>query len=202
MTVRNLSELDRDICQPLGRILQEAFADGFIGTGKINISHTIPTAALGTSWNGVYQLFTTLDAVATSLIVGANVKLHFTDNAGIIMRGAANAALQIMLTSSGTPDLTLGDVHGIALEYHLDHTGGGPTDAYCFHVHAGTYKWDGFLKIQNAGDAGDSFHSASSTKVVGFDSNSNIKKIPVKIHGGENLYYILVGEAMAEVTPS
>lgn len=38
MTSRNLSELDRDICQPLGRILQEAFEDGIIG--KVTITNT------------------------------------------------------------------------------------------------------------------------------------------------------------------
>lgn len=35
--IRDLSTLDRDICQPLGRILQEAFSDGMDNVPRINI---------------------------------------------------------------------------------------------------------------------------------------------------------------------
>ena len=36
MSERNLADLDRDIAQPLGRILQEAGADGLVTESKIS----------------------------------------------------------------------------------------------------------------------------------------------------------------------
>lgn len=45
MTARNLGTIDRDICQPLGRLIQEAFADGIIGdlilSGNLNLGGSI-----------------------------------------------------------------------------------------------------------------------------------------------------------------
>lgn len=50
MTARNLGTIDRDICQPLGRLIQEAFADGIIG--DINLSGNLILGGVITGGQG------------------------------------------------------------------------------------------------------------------------------------------------------
>jgi len=205
MSVKNLATLDRDICQPLGRILQEAFADGFIGTGTIRISNTVSADPGGGLANGQFQYAVNVTAVlVNSVVCAGEFRLNFAAGCAIGKPGYVNSVLRCRIdeVGSGQPDLSGGDVAGISFEYFLDDTGGAPRDKFVLDVMAGASKWEGLLRIGNHGDCGESVHSATANKVVGFDSDSIVKKIPVKIAGAGAPYYILVGEAMAEVTPN
>jgi len=205
MTVRNLATLDRDIFQPLGRLLQEAFADGLIATGTMRISKTVAADPGDGFSNGQFQYITILDcALVNTAIVGAEIRLLFAAGCAISMPGAVNPVLRLRIDEVGSdqPNLDGGDVAAISCEYYLDETGGAPRDASIIDVVAGAFKWHYLLRTQNAGDCGESAHSASGTKVVGFDSDSLIKKIPVKLGNEPGDYYILAGKAMAEVTPN
>lgn len=76
MTVRNLATLDRDIFQPLGRILQEAFADGVIAEGTITRDKTIATAEIALFNTGAYQFKTTITGIGGSAnIHGMSVRM-------------------------------------------------------------------------------------------------------------------------------
>lgn len=204
MTVKNLATLDRDICQPLGRILQEAFADGFIGTGSISMTKAVAASEVGSSNNGLFQFQGELNRVTTHTVTTCQMRLSFGANTELSRPGLTNAVLQLRLDEIGDeqPDLSDGEVSALSCEYYIDETLGEPRDATVLHVAGGSTQFDYLLMIQNHGDCGESVHSASASKVVGFDSNSIIKKIPVKIAGAGVPYYILVGEAMAEVTPN
>jgi len=202
MSVKNLATLDRDICQPLGRILQEAFADGYIGTGSIRVSKAVTADPADGLSNGQFQYVTTLNcAMVNACVVGAEFKLNIA-NAGVIgMPGYTNPVLRLTIDENGddTPNLDGGELSALSCQYYIDEVGGAPRDATVLHVVAGAYNFDYLLMIQNAGDCGDSDHPGGANKVVGFDGDADIVKIPVKIAGRGTHYYILVGQEMAEV---
>lgn len=53
MTVRNLATLDRTVFQPLGRILQEAFSDGFNATGLPHWGSAATPCTVATGLHGL-----------------------------------------------------------------------------------------------------------------------------------------------------
>lgn len=201
MTVRNLATLDRTVFQPLGRLLQEAFADGFSMTGTIAQTKTftsagtsnramymvgnLDSASTGAIW-GMFKFRTYVNNVMTSVVHALCANLHFKDAAEIkVTSGHWNSALYATVETEvavTAPDLSGGSVAGISLEYYVDETTGAPAKAYAIYVHAGTYNWDGLLAIRNAGDCGDS----AMTGDHAFDAAD--KCIPVDVAG--TVYYI------------
>lgn len=165
MTIRNLATLDRNICQPLGRIIQEAFADGFIGTGSINMAHTLIASEAGSSWDGIHKFKTTVNIAMESLIVAAQMKLEFGADAIITLPGYTNSILQLFLSGSAKPNLDGGDISCLDFEYHIDETNGAPRIAVPMHFAAEEpgANFDALFNTQNFGDIGDEASSGTPT---------------------------------------
>lgn len=217
MSVRNLSTLDRDMFQPLGRIIQEAFADGLIGTGTVTITKTftaagttnramyltgnLDSASTGALW-GMYKFRTYVNNVMTSVVHTLCANLHFKDAAEIVVTsGHWNSALYATVETEVTttaPDLSGGSVAALSAEYYVDESTGAPAKAYVLYVHAGTYNWDGLVAIRNAGDLGESASGGDeAAHVVGFDGDGSTIKIPIDRAG--TTYYLLAGTAIQNV---
>jgi len=188
MTVRNLATLDRDIFQPLGRILQEAFADGLIATGTIARTKTVsadPADGLGT---GQFLFTTILTApLVSSVIVGAEVRLMLS--AGVTALGLsfyANAALRVRIDEVGNdqPNLSNACLHGISLEYYVDDTAGVPEVKTPIQATAGGCKWNGLFAINNPGDCGEAVCSSPTTQ-----DDAGDYRIPVFINA-HDLFYL------------
>jgi len=202
MAVQTLSSLDRTVFQPLGRIIQEAFSDGLIGTGTMRIAKSITADPGDGLSNGQFQYITNVNyAMVNSVVCCAEFRLNFAAGSAIALPGYVNPVVRARIDEVGSdqPDLSGADVAAFAAEYYLDEAGGAPRDASVIDVMAGSYKWHYLLRIGNAGDCGESAHSGGAGKVVGFDGDANIRKIPLKIAGAGVDYYFLVGEQMAEV---
>ena len=222
MTVRNLATLDRDIFQPLGRILQEAFADGFIGTGSITITKPFTgssgynkvmylTGELDGGGGCAYGMFKFRTYVNSVLTADAHVicaNLHFKDDAELSPPAPEQAHAPLYVTveteiTSVAPDLSGGNLAALYVGYYINEGVGAPAKAYVIHCNASFAanmgQWDGILNIQTPGTVGDSLSGADeATHVIGFDGDGITRKIPVLIGGAT--YYLLVGTAIQGVT--
>ena len=202
MSIRNLATLDRDIFQPLGRIIQEAFADGFIGTGSIAITKDFAgsTSAYnraiymigeldgGAALNGMFKFRTYVNGTMTSLVQVVCANLHVKDDGLLIYSsGEYNSAFYATIEIEKT------SVAGSALNanlcayqacYYFDETTGAPANAYVLGVPNGTpHQWDGLLLAQSKEALGAHFAEDGSAVVT-----ANDIMIPVKIGG--SVYYI------------
>ena len=190
MTVRNLATLDRTVFQPLGRILQEAFADGLISTGTVAITRTIIADPADGLSSGQFKHVTILNGpLVNSVIVGAEFQLQLA--AGVTALGLSsyvNTVLRARIDEYGSdqPNMSGAHLSGISFEYYVDETGGAPYIATPLQVAAGAYKWDGLLSIMNPGDCGDATCDNATTQDDAAD-----KRIPIFVAGqGSNPFYL------------
>jgi len=158
----------------------------------------------GAGLNGMFKFRTYVNSTMTSLVQVVCANLHIKD-AGVITTGGGewNSAFYGTIeteTTTTQPDLSGGKVAGIQLAYYVDETTGAPARAAVIAVPAGfgagTYDWDCLLWT-GFSHVGDSDHAGGAGKVVGFDGDTDIRKIPV--YFGETVYYLLAGVGMAEV---
>lgn len=132
MTVRNFATLDRDICQPLGRIIQEAFTDGInaydlenkisypfriygvdLGVG-VNVRNIVSKLTLdGNMGTGsAYPLqahIETLGSFTVNDILGLSAYLNL--GTGVITASGRVAALQAMISGDGVAGTVTGDLY-------------------------------------------------------------------------------------------
>lgn len=168
MTVRNLATLDRTVFQPLGRILQEAFADGFIGTGTIAVTKTF-AAATGSKplvdmtatysganncYQGAFKFSTVIDADIDHIVHGLSTGLTLTDNAGFWPSYADGpAALRVNVSTQVTtlaPNLDGRGLNAITIGYYVDESQGAPQHAFPFQFNTDAAKgqWDGLFRAE------------------------------------------------------
>ena len=104
MTVRNLATLDRTVFQPLGRLLQEAFADGLIATGNIVRNHTVTTALIASYNDGTYLFKTTITGTGgVANIMGLTARM---DIQSVCSTGIASPFQVLMETTAADPNLS------------------------------------------------------------------------------------------------
>jgi len=209
MAIQDLSSLDRTVFQPLGRLLQEAFADGFTSTGSITVTKSFDQAtdynrilymtgnlAGGGGCNyGMFKFRTYIESALSHSAHTLCANLHIKDagelaDAGEWASSPIYATVETEVTTTA-PTLSGGSLAAIYIGYYVDESVAGPDKAYAiqFNNHP-SYNWDGLIRM-GAGDIGDSAHSATGSHVVGFDSDAAIRKIPVLIDGVT--HYLLVG---------
>ena len=204
--IRNLANLDRTVFQPLGRIIQEAFADGFVGTGSITITRAYTTSSgfnkglyltgsLDGGGGSAYGMFKFRTYVNSALSADAHTlcaNLHFKDDAELPAQGNpeyASAPLYVSCETEITsvaPDLSNGNLAAIYVGYYVNEGVGAPANAYVMHFNcsaeANMGKWDGLLNVQNPGDIGDVVNSSTPTWATPH------RRIPIKV--GPTTYYI------------
>jgi len=189
MTVRNLATLDRTVFQPLSRILQEAFANGFTSTGTVAITKTVAADPADGLSTGQFLHNTILTAPLTnSVIVGAEFRLMFGVGCTALgLEQYMNTAVRIRIDEVGNdqPNLSGAFLSGLAFEYYLDDTAGVPSRKTLLAAAAGACKWNGLLNINTAGDLGDATCDNATTQDDALD-----KRIPVFIGGLSYPHYI------------
>lgn len=168
MTVRNLANLDRTVFQPLGRILQEAFADGFISTGTMAITKSF-SEATGTKrlldmtatydganncYGGAFKFETIIDANVDHIVHGLSTSLTLTDNAGFWPSYAdgpcalrVNVSTDVAVTA---PDLDGVGINALTIGYYVDESTNPPQWAFPFQFNTDAAKgqWDGLLRME------------------------------------------------------
>lgn len=189
MTVRNLATLDREIFQPLGRIIQEAFADGFIGTGSITITKPFTgvsgynkvmylTGEISGAGGCAYGMFKFRTYVSAALSADAHTicaNLHFKDAAELPAQGHpeyASAPLYATLETEYTaayPDLSAGNLAALYVGYYINESIGAPAKAYVVTCNdsypaANMGQWDGLLRVKNYGGIGDATVANGTTQ--------------------------------------
>lgn len=197
MSVRNLATLDRTVFQPLGRILQEAFADGFIGTGNVTIAKTFSGATVqrlfdclvtysstGAPQYGAYRFYTLVDGALSAPAHGIATELRFGASSSIPATYAdGTAAMRIKLAVNGTPNFVGKGISAITFQNFLVETGGPPEFLYPFWFHCGAgCQFDGLF-----------YCDASGLGIVACEGDHTIlsedKLVPCKIDG--DTYYLL-----------
>jgi len=132
MTVRNFATLDRDICQPLGRIIQEAFTDGINAYDLENkISYPLKIYGVdlgeGVDVKNIFSKLTldgnmgnasaypvqahieTLGSFTVNEILGLSAYLNL--GAGAITASGRVAALQAMISGDGVAGTVSGELY-------------------------------------------------------------------------------------------
>jgi len=202
MTVRNLATLDRTVFQPLGRILQEAFADGFIGTGTIAVTKSF-SEATGTKrllnmtatydganncYGGAFKFTTIIDAAVDHIVHGLATGLELTDNAGFWPSYADGpCALRVNVSTNVSvtaPDLSGRGLNALTIGYYVDESEGAPEHAFPFQFNTDAAKgqWDGLLRAER--------DACLALKAHVTDSFSH--SIPIRIQAKD--YYIMLTE--------
>jgi len=167
----------------------------FAGTGgpKRGLYAVGEIAGAGHANYGMWKFRTYLSAAASQTVHTVCANLHFKEDAEITDSGEwASSPLYVTVETEGTAaDLSGGSLAGIYFGYYVDESEGAPSNAYLFHCNNhSSYNWDGLIRM-GAGDIGDSAHSATGSHVVGFDSDADLRKIPILIDSVT--YYFLVG---------
>ena len=124
MAVQALNSLDRTVFQPLGRIIQEAFADGFTGTGTINITKVFTGSSVynralymigeltnGAALNGMFKFRTYVDGTMTSLVQVVCGNLHVKDD-GVLIFGSGEYNSAFYATIETETTVTPGSADG------------------------------------------------------------------------------------------
>ena len=191
MTVRNLATLDRTVFQPLGRLLQEAFADGLIATGSISREKTVATAQVASFANGVYLFKSTLTGIGGTVHF-ANAMFH-VDITSAFTSGVVTAMKVLVECTGADPDLSgLSWVTAAEWGWNLSKAGAcaagltNPCVARYWHrysVYAGIDPPTHFLYANSAMMFGG--HYATNQPV----SQIGDAMIPIKLGG--NTYYLV-----------
>lgn len=201
MSVRNLSTLDRTVFQPLGRIIQEAFADGLIGTGtavvtktfadstgsKRLLNYTATFTGTNDSLYGCYKFGATVDADITKVIQVMGVDLHLTANAGFQQTYAdGNCALRLSVRSTGAPALAGQGISAISFQLQLDESTSAPQHLYpfSFNTDASKGQWDGLFRAER-----DACLALAAHHTDAFSHS-----IPIRV--GIKNYYIMLTETI------
>jgi hypothetical protein len=177
----------------------------FAGTGgpKRGLYAVGEIAGAGHANYGMWKFRTYLNAAASQTVHALCANLHLKDNAELTDTGEyASASMYVTVETEVTttaPDLSGGSLAGIYFGYYVDESTGAPANAYLFQTNTrASYSWDGILRMQNAGDLGDTPSGGDEANhVVGFDGDGETRKIPVDIAG--TTYYLLVGTAIQNV---
>jgi len=118
---RDLGAIDRDICQPLGRLIQEGFHDGLDNVGRINIkfdSLQYEGDIIGLQVRPAANVALKADGItpANAVIYGAQIMPRF--NNGIPGNSLVGAFVNPIL--KGTTGNLTGDVRGLELKIETE----------------------------------------------------------------------------------
>lgn len=173
MSVQTLSSLDRTVFQPLGRIIQEAFSDGFNATGLPHWGSaatpcTIASGAHGLEYRGkvtagasdgmAAYLEGYISGAATGICVAAGVWL--TVEAAAIASNEATA-LDVGVYAAATCDLSGAAV--IAGKFQTYVPAGSPPS---MHVQF-------WFNTDQSGDVPDAWFNAANAQAVAFTAGAN-----------------------------
>jgi len=194
MSVQTLSSLDRTVFQPLGRIIQEAFADGLIGTGSITITKdfattsgynklmylTVEISGAGGSAYGMFKFRTKVSGALSANAHAVCAQLFLDTGCTLINTPEYASAALYVTVETEVAGLTLsgGSLAALYIGYYVDESGAGPIDAYPFYFNTDQSKgqWDGLFMAQSFNDIGGVLTVESGD--AGYGS------IPVKVSGG------------------
>lgn len=195
MTVRNFATLDRDICQPLGRIIQEAFTDGInaydlenkisyplkiygvdLGEGvdvKNIFSKLILDGNMGNaSAYPVQAHIETLGSFTVNEILGLSAYLNL--GTGAITASGRVAALQAMISGDGVAGTVSGELY---VAYIANRGTMIDTDAVLFVHNQDAAGATSMVKIENQSDTPGRVTNVFELDVGNTTNFFNIKSI-------------------------
>jgi len=199
MSVRDLSALDRDICQPLGRILQEAFQDGI----------RREVASIG-DWETIQGMRSEARLLTDSEVGGADSNPHASlfglessvENLGTINSGFAMiSGLHTYIKDGGTYT-AVSHISGLWVDSHLgadSQVGTGDSElVYLSHNGSATLKNVFYVygnnKITNfiTFKACDANHMVSAGNATGNDPTFVVKVVVVDAEGESHDGYLQI----------
>lgn len=106
MSIRTLSNLDRTVFQPLGRIIQEAFSDGMVANFAITTGRAVQWACTCTATSGNTRTFNVDFTSATDKSSGENVAF----GAAVSVTGNCSGAYPIKTYTGNCGDAVIGSL--------------------------------------------------------------------------------------------